>query len=242
MAEISAGEIDTWLRDLSLGPLSRNTFWLRLSVLFDFARKRRWCVSNPLAEVQKAKWIGAEPGILTPEEFERLLESASPETLPYWAIGGFAGLRSAGLERLEWQDIDFEHALVEVTRSKSKTASRRHVSIRPALGAWLAPYRGYSKGKVCPPSLRQRLEADRARAGITDWPTNALRHSFASYALEYFKDPGLLTVEMGHSDPDLVQRFYRHRVRPQTAQGWWNIMPPAGSGDHKIVEARFATP
>src|SRR6516165_7493980 len=38
-------------------------------------------------------------------------------------IDGFAGL--------EWQNIDFEAGLVEVTCSKSKTSSRRHVIIRP---------------------------------------------------------------------------------------------------------------
>ena len=240
IAELSASDIDSWLHNLGLGPLSRNTFWLRVNVLFEFARRRRWCVSNPLGEVQKAKWTGAEPGTLSPEQFARLLKRASPETLPYWAIGGFAGLRSAELERLEWEDIDFEGGLVEVTKGKSKTASRRHIMARPALLAWLEPYRESGRsGKVCPPNLRKLLEADRARAGITDWPSNALRHSFASYHLEYFKRPGELTVEMGHVDEALVSRFYRRRVRPEAAQAWWSIMPPAPGAN--IIEARFAS-
>jgi integrase len=240
IAEFSASEIDSWLRDLDLGPLSRNTFRLRLSALFEFARRRRWCASNPLTEVEKAKWKGAEPEVLSPEQFARLLENANPQTLPYWLIGGFAGLRTAELERLEWSDIDFEHQLVEVTRSKSKTASRRHVTIRPALMAWLEPYRGQLTGKVCPPNLRKLLEADRVRAGLTDWPPNGLRHSFASYALECFKDPGTLTIEMGHTDPDLVWRFYRRRVRSEAARAWWSIMPPT-SPSANMIEARFAT-
>jgi integrase len=240
IAEVSVDEIEDWLRNLSLGPLSRNTFWLRLSVLFEFARRRHWCAENPLALVQKAKWKGALPGILTPEQFARLLETAGAETLPYWAIGGWCGLRSAELERLEWQDIDFEACLVEVTRAKSKTASRRHVQIRPALAAWIAPLRGQT-GKVCPVNLRIRLERDRERAGIMDWPANALRHSFASYHLEHFKEPGTLTVEMGHTTPALVQRFYRQRVRPEAAKKWWSILPPAHllSHEHSIVEGQF---
>src|SRR5260221_7288009 len=95
MAEISVGEIDAWLRDLSLGPLSRNTFWLRLSLLFSFALRRHWCAENPLTQVGKAKWKGTEPGILSPEEFARLLENAAARTLPYWAIGGFPGPRGS---------------------------------------------------------------------------------------------------------------------------------------------------
>jgi hypothetical protein len=83
------------------------------------------------------------------------------------------------------------------------------------------------------------LEADRARAGITDWPSNALRHSFASYHLEHFKRPGELCVEMGHVDEGLVSRFYRRRVRPEAARAWWNIMPPERGAN--IIEARFAS-
>jgi integrase len=219
--------------------ISRNTYLARLNLLFSFACRRRWCISNPLTEIEKGRWKGADPGVLSPTQFARLLESASPETLPYWAIGGFCGLRAAELQRLEWQDIDFAGGLVEVTRSKSKTAARRHVAIRPALAAWLAPYHGQVTGKVCPANLRNRLEADRARAGIENWPANALRHSFASYHLEHFKRPGELTVEMGHVDEALVARFYRKRVRPEAAKAWWSIMPPETGAN--IIEARFAS-
>jgi integrase len=239
IAELSSAEIDSWLRDLEVGPLSRNTYLARLNLLFSFACRRRWCVFNPITDIEKGRWKGADPGVLSPEQFARLLESASPETLPYWLIGGFCGLRAAELARLEWQDIDFEGGLVEVTRSKSKTAARRHVAIRPALAAWLAPYRQQATGKVCPANLRNRLEADRRRAGITDWPANGLRHSFASYHIEYFKRPGELTVEMGHVDEGLVSRFYRRRVRPEAAKAWWNIMPPEPGAN--IIEARFAS-
>ena len=178
IAELGVDEIEAWLRDLNVGPSTRNTLQLRLSVLFEFARRRHWCADNPMLQVEKAKWKGVEPGVLSPEEFAQLLANANHETVPYWAIGGFAGLRSAELERLEWTDIDFERGLIEVTTGKSKTASRRHIVIRPALLAWLAPYRS-CVGRVCPVNLRQRLEDDRQRAGIDTWPANGLRHSFA---------------------------------------------------------------
>jgi hypothetical protein len=41
-------------------------------------------------------------------EFARLLESASDETLPYWALGGCTGLRTAELERLDWAEVHFD--------------------------------------------------------------------------------------------------------------------------------------
>ena len=67
-----------------------------------------------------AKERSGEIEILTVAQTARLLESASAETLPYWAIGAFAGLRSAEIERLDWREVDFESGLIEVKASKSR--------------------------------------------------------------------------------------------------------------------------
>src|SRR4029077_15495485 len=114
--------IAEWLRGLGLAPVTRNTFYLRVSALFSCAVECGWASKNPLGKNMKAKVIDSEPGVLTPQQFAKLLEVASSETLPYWTIGGFAGLRSRELERLEWHDIDFTDKVVEVTPLKSKTA------------------------------------------------------------------------------------------------------------------------
>ena len=227
---MSSNEIGDWLRSLKdesdqpLAALTRNTFWLRLSALFNFARERGWCSENPLLESHKAKVRSSEIEILTPTEFARLLENASDETLPYWAIGGFAGLRSTELERLDWAEVHFDSDLVEVKAAKSKTASRRFVLIRPALTAWLAPYES-RKGKVAPRMLRKRLERDRKLANIEQWPSNGLRHSFASYHAAEFQDAGMLALELGHRDQKLIFAHYRELVRPADAHKYWNLRP-----------------
>src|SRR5262249_55972050 len=114
LSDISPAEIDHWLRDLGLAPLTRNTFHLRLSVFFEFARQRGWIQSNPMGDVPKAKVTGKPPGILTPEQAARLLENASQETLPIFVLGLFAGLRSAEIERLQWHHIKWDQRLIEV--------------------------------------------------------------------------------------------------------------------------------
>jgi integrase len=235
VADISAAEIDGWLRDLHQAPISRNTFHLRLNTFFEFARQRGWVEANPLKDVLRAKVSAGAIGILSVEQSARLLESASEETLPYLAIGLFCGLRSAELERLEWKDIHFEENLVEVPSLKSKTASRRFVTIRPNLSAWLAPYRG-RHGKICPPGLYERLLEDRQRAGILRWPANGLRHSFASYHLARFRDVKDLALEMGHTRSEVTFRHYRELVRPSEAERFWKIAP-AISGESIAVVA-----
>jgi hypothetical protein len=95
-------------------------------------------------------------------------------------------------------------ALVEVPALKAKTASRRFVQIRDNLAAWPEPRIG--TGNVCPRNLRKLLEADRTAAGLRSWPSNALRHSFASYHLAHFRDAAKLALELGHGDQDLIFR------------------------------------
>jgi integrase len=221
ISEISGGEINAWLRGFK--PFNRNTFRLRISTLFSYSIERKWCQSNPVEEVQKVK-ASAAIGLLMPEEFAKLLEAASERTLPYWLIGGFAGLRRAEIERLEWHDVHFESGRIEVPALKAKTASRRLIQMQPNLAAWLEPYKGWT-GHMCPPNLRKLLEEDRRRAGLRKWPPNALRHSFASYHLAAFDNAAKLALELGHTSEELIFRHYRELVRPEQAAKYWAIRP-----------------
>jgi integrase len=236
IAEVTSGEIDSWLRNLGVAPLTRNSFRLRLSVLWEFALLHSWAAENPLLNVAKAKVTDQPAGILSPEQLAHLLEQSAPETLPYWAIGAFAGLRSAELERLEWKDIRFERGLIEVSAAKAKTRARRFVTLQPALHAWLAPYMDKRRhGKVCPLGLRKRLLNDRVASGLSDWPSNALRHSFGSYHLEQFKNAALTALEMGHRDQDLLFRHYRELVSAEAAKAYWSIFPAGGNATLEAI-------
>lgn len=231
IAGISASRIDVWLRGLGVGSVTRNTFRRRLAVLFNFAKRRGYVTENPVADVERAKERETEIAILSVGELARLLECASSDMLPFWTIGAFAGLRRAEIERLTWAEVDFEADVIEVKASKSKTASRRLVTIQPNLRDWLAPYRR-GIGRVCPVNLQRKINDDRERAGLrTEWPQNALRHSFGSYHLAQFNDAAKLALEMGNS-PATIFRHYRQLVKPKQAESYWKIAPASGK---KIV-------
>jgi integrase len=235
IAEITSLQIDEWLRSLSdhetgkrLSPVTRNNFRRVLIVAFNFALGRGYCVGNPAERSAKAKEIASAVGILTVEETARLLENTAAAILPYVAIGAFAGLRRAELERLDWKEIDLGSGLIEVTASKAKSARRRFVKIQPNLARWLQPHARLS-GEVTPPSYRVLLEDAREKAGITEWPQNALRHSFASYHLARFNDAAALALELGHTNSNLVFQHYRQLVKPKQAERYWKIAPTSGS-------------
>lgn len=223
-AEITTGVIDDWLGALKLAPLTRNTFRRDVRTLFSFCLTRGYCATNPVLATRKAKEIDGEVGILTVDEAGRLMENAVESALPYFAIGLFAGLRKAEILRLNWEEIDFEAALIEVTAKKSKTAKRRLVKMQPNLARWLVPFRNY-RGPVCPPNLRKLMQKSRELANFAEWPSNALRHSFASYHLAHFKDAAALALEMGHTNQQMIFDHYRQVVRPAEAVRFWTIEP-----------------
>lgn len=143
VAKITTTDIDQWLRDLTnlkgkpVAPTTRNNFRRILNVAFNIARDRGYCIDNPVAKSAKAKVIESAAGILTVEEMSRLLGNASEKLIPSIAIGAFAGLRRAELERLDWKEIDLESRLIEVTACKAKSARRRFIKIKPNLLLWL---------------------------------------------------------------------------------------------------------
>jgi integrase len=152
------------------------------------------------------------------------LKSQRPDVLPHIAIGLFAGLRRAELERLDWSEIDFESNLLEVKAAKSKTAQRRFATLQPNLHEWLLPGRKH-RGLITPEDFNKHFIQARKAAGIAEWPDNALRHSFASYHLAHFKNAAATALELGHHDSRITFAHYRELVKPKEAERFWNIKP-----------------
>jgi integrase len=225
VATITSAQLDDWLRSLNVAAVTRNHYRLLLMLAFNFAVGRGYATENPATKTAKAKGRKSDIGILTVTQAARLLESAMPDVLPYIAIGLFAGLRSAEIERLDWREIDFDSGLIEVKAQKSKTAQRRFVTMQPNLREWLLPVRKHS-GDVTPSNcFRQLFEQARETAGIDEWPVNALRHSFASYHLAHFKNAASTALELGHHDSRVTFAHYRELVKPKDAERYWNVRP-----------------
>jgi integrase len=227
VATITSKEIDDWLRSLPFSPFTRNRYRALTVLAFNFAVRSGYATTNPALGAAKARVVGKAPGILTVTETARLLEAASPDILPYLAIGAFAGLRRAELERLDWSEIDFESGLIEVKAQKSKTAMRRFVTLQANLREWLLPVRKH-KGNVTPEDdFNEQFVQARKAAGIVKWPGNSLRHSFASYHLAHFKNAASTALELGHHDSRITFAHYRELVKPKEAERYWNIKPAA---------------
>jgi integrase len=134
-------EIRAWINGLELSDLSKNNFRDGLSSLFRFGEKEGYLDADPCAKIECKKIKAKPPVILTVDALSTLLEASDAEILPMVAIGSFAGLRTAELMRLNWDDVSLVTGLIKVGDSKN-TSSRRFVPIQRNLAQCLAPYSG----------------------------------------------------------------------------------------------------
>ena len=137
VGNVTTRDVQDWLDGLRLAPQHYRNFRTVLHTLFQHAAARSYCFDNPVEGVERVKVPGGgNIAIFTPNEIARLLSAATPDILPFVALGAFAGLRTAEVERIEWREIDLAGGFVHLGSDKAKTRSRRLVPVLPNLAAW----------------------------------------------------------------------------------------------------------
>lgn len=231
VSEITTADASRWISEREGRNITRNSYRRVLCTFFVFCCSHGYALENPIGRVQRAKPQPSPTLIFTPREMRHLLNASSGDVRAYLAIGGLAGLRESEIRRLQWEAFLWKAGKIDLSSGITKTAKRRLVEILPVLGEWLTPYMTES-GPVCKPGFDRRLRIFKKSLPF-EWKLNGMRHSFASYHLAHFKDPGRVSLELGHTDAGLVFRHYRELVEESAAQEWWNEIRPEAS---KIVE------
>jgi integrase len=179
----------------------------------------------------------------TPKEFRALLETAEGPMRAMVAIGGLAGLRTAEILRLTWQDVFRVAGHIEITAGKSKTRQRRLVEVCPALAAWLDPFR-QETGKVCPITaasldvIWQQQFLKLCEAAKVSRKRNGLRHSFCSFHFALHANENLTAAQAGNS-PAMVHQHYKGLATKAEAEKWFAVEP--GRASNVIPLAGTAT-
>jgi integrase len=228
ISEVNTEAIEEWMHLLpGVEDSTKVIYRQRIVALFTWAMKRGLAASNPAKGVTILTVDKSPPGILTPEEAAHFLASAPGRILPALTIGLFAGLRRSEVERLHWSHIHLERGFIEVIgkRTRRGTASRRLVTIEPALQAWLARFPGHT-GKVVRGTYHFMWRDYMATRPLgRDWPQNALRHSFASYHLALYQDAAATALQMGHTTTKVLFEHYRELVTKEQAAKFWALRP-----------------
>jgi integrase len=245
---VTHADAQQWLAGLRardgkpLSGLSRQHFRFAAGALFSRAVELGYIEANPVANRTSSRRqagsnrMESTAGILTPAEARALLNAAvevAPETVASLALALFAGVRTAELSRLDWErHVSMAKGMIHITGDVAKKRSVRNIEILPNLARWLAlaPSR---TGFVAPQggSWRAGMELVREKAGLARWPHNCLRHSFASYHLEAFRDPQATSLMLGHrGGDDLLFEHYRQLTTAEAAAEFFAIAPPTRKG------------
>jgi len=230
---LSAGEIEAYLRRPEWSAETQRAYLRNLSAVFGWGVERGFLRVNPCAKV-----VCEEPGprapvtFLTPAQCRGLLGETArldPDLLPFLVLAMFAGVRVAELDRSDRGAVDLvagEMAVEAKNTSRARGRDRRIVELSGNALAWLraAEAAGFlAPGPFCPFNFRKRWDA--CKAGVSPWPGNVLRHTFATYHYAMHRNEAALQVLLGHYSSEMLHNHYRGLARRSDAEEFWSILP-----------------
>ncbi len=132
-------QVEEWLHSLPLAPGSKAKIKSAFSVLYSHAIRYEWYTLNPISKVRTSSKRLREKDVLTPEEFQALVEQLSIRDRAMVLLAGSTGLRRSEMIALTWADVNMRTLEVNVLRScvrnrfgNTKTeCSRRPVPLHP---------------------------------------------------------------------------------------------------------------
>ena len=188
----------------------------------------KWCVEtlddspitrSPLAKIKRIEMEHSDPILLLPAQMARCLayakQAGESQLLAYLCLGGFHGIRTEEILRMDWSHIDWKNDHIHVLNPKKvKRWHPRHVKIQPALRRHLQSI-ALPKGPILPGAnsnvvqvrLNRRRKPMLEALGLPAWPNNTLRHSYKSYH-EAIHGHALTQDQMGHSNPNMTRYGY----------------------------------
>jgi len=145
--QITRETIQKFLNDRKVGPRGKLNFARAIRVMSVFGKRQR-CLPEDWAEIDHLTLPLVKDGtVLTysPDDLKRLLAAAPDTFIPCLALAAFAGMRSAEIERIGWDNIRLvtksdTGRVINLEAGIAKTNSRRTITIHETLAKWLDPH------------------------------------------------------------------------------------------------------
>ena len=208
------------------------------------AVKEQLIIRNPANDVVLPKVEKKEMKILKPEHIGDYLKEAEKRgVLPMFFLELCSGLRKGELVALLWTDLDMEKRTKSVTKqavrvkgggvktSTPKTATSIRTEAIPQEAVDLLiqehakhpdnPYMFPSPvtGTMYYPDAVSAIHTKILKAlGLEHMRFHAMRHTFASLALQNGVDIRTVSGMLGHADPGFTLRTYTHTMNPLQVQ------------------------
>jgi integrase len=132
------------------------------------------------------------------------------------------------MRQLRWENVFAgDGGQIHIPADIAKTRFQRHIPIEPVLREWLEYLDPPRIGFVTPQTSRvtKRRQAIQRAAGITPWPQDVMRHTFASYWMTIHRNEDRCRDAMGHRTKDQLVKHYRKHTTQKDAEAFWSISP-----------------
>ena len=212
-----------------VSPATVNRRVARLSAVLTFVKDRGWIAYNP-ARVRKLsgeRRISEEEAVLTPDQFNKLVDAAKSDIESYaliWVMSGVAfGPRAGELKNLCWKDVDLEAGMADLRETKNGRSYR--VSLGFAAPLYRELYERTDDNKkhaddlVFQPrrgaerfSHREFWDRVRKECGLFEsgYRFHSLRHMFATLGAAAGVSQPELQLAMRHQTPAMTAQYMHH--------------------------------
>ena len=209
IGEIRRADVSAILQGISertSGPTA-NRYLALLRKALNWAVEREYLEVNPIKGIKQYKENPGRLRWLEPHEAERLLNECqhNPRLFMFTATALYTGMRRGEIERLRWQDINFERDTITIP--KSKTGEGRTIPLEAPLKRLLETWSRTGELVLGSFTHKKAFMTACRRAGLKDFHFHDLRHTYASWKAMAGVDPLTLSALLGHKTLAMVKRY-----------------------------------
>ncbi len=193
-----------WLKALPLAPKTKGHIRNAMHLLFQWARRWKMIDSNPIELVRQSNRRLRVPRVLSPQEFQAILQELHEPYRMMVVVAACLGLRASEVMGLKWCDVDWDNLTILVRRSvvagrvdETKTeASAKPLPLDPDMATALLDWRRQAfytsdsdfvfAGDAGRPRwqgmiLKDHIQPAATRAGIGKVGWHTFRHSYRAW-------------------------------------------------------------
>ncbi|MBO7521679.1 MAG: hypothetical protein J6T16_05525 [Opitutales bacterium] len=227
----TAENVLKFIREVSPSEKSRKHHAAALKEFFEWLQVRRYFLANPFLEIHRSDLPRPQKAkrkripVKDIAGFFAECEKLMPQYAGICALAAFGGLRMSEACALKAENIKAARREIVVPFDISKTGKRSgktylQANMPPNVWDWLKKY---------PLGGEETLDIYKNLKNLPKWkklPDNALRHSFATYHLSLFRNPGETALLMRHKDQNQLWNTYLDELCDEKeAEKYFEIRP-----------------
>lgn len=237
VASFTTAEVREFIETTGAGsPVTYNNVRAYLHAFFGWAVKTGAAFRNVVSDVEKLKVPYREPKWLQVDKVEALFREAEGldpsergAVVARMALGFFAGVRSAEIDRINWANVNLDEGEVRVALPKGSSQGHkpRIVTLSENAIAWLKTCDRDVDACVAfgQKAFSARFNLMCLKCGVK-WEENYMRHTFATMHVAQHKNSARTAFELGHGESSKVlDAHYRGLASRLEAERFWKINP-----------------